>query len=117
MKILTQSLILAGLFGATSASAADTQDFDVTQSMSVAQFRAAGLDKLSDAQLKVLDTWFSQYLQQQGPACPRAAVTGAAPAMAAAPAASTSASDSITAYIAGEFHGWTGTTRVTLDNG
>jgi hypothetical protein len=112
MKILTQSLILAGLSCAASASAADTQDFDVTQSMSVAQFRAAGLDKLSDAQLKSLDTWFSQYLQQQGPACPHAASTGAAPAMAAAPAASTSSSDSITAHIAGEFHGWTGTTRV-----
>ncbi|HEY4127868.1 MAG TPA: hypothetical protein VGN70_07445 [Gammaproteobacteria bacterium] len=124
MKILTQSLILACLFYGTAASAADAQDFDVTQSMSVAQFRAAGLDKLSDAQLKSLDIWFAQYLQQQGPACPPAAsgqtgvTPNAAPAMAATPAATpTVPADSINAHIAGDFDGWRGSTRFTLDNG
>lgn len=124
MKILTQSLILAGLLTA-SASASEPQGFNVLDSMSVSQFRGAGLDKLSDTQLKALNTWFNQYLQQ-GAACanPQAAsgaTPAAAPAMAApgaaAPAASPSATDSITAHIAGEFHGWSGSTRVTLDNG
>jgi hypothetical protein len=125
MKMLTQSLLLAGLIS-SSVNAADTQGFDVLNSMSVAQFRGAGLDKLSDTQLKALNTWFNQYLQQQGPACPTAQTGAAAPAaaipamaapVAAAPAAAASASDSITAHITGDFHGWTGGTRFTLDNG
>jgi len=121
MKILTQSLILACLFCGT-ASAADKQDFDVLDSMSVAQFRSAGLDKLSDEQLKALNGWFNQYLQQQGTVCnnPQAAAAPAAPAMAAPepqPAAAAPIPDSISAHIAGEFHGWSGGTRFTLDNG
>ncbi|HEY3645539.1 MAG TPA: hypothetical protein VGM16_09385 [Gammaproteobacteria bacterium] len=127
MKILTQSLILAGLLcgGGSWAADAPPQGFDVLDSMSVAQFRSAGLDKLSDAQLKTLNGWFNQYLQQQGPVCtPEQAAPlppAAAPAMAApaapAPAAASPAPDSITAHIAGEFHGWSGATRFTLDNG
>lgn len=120
MKILTQSLILAGLLCGISASAADKQDFDVLDSMSVAQFRGAGLDKLSDSQLKALNTWFNQYLQQQGPHCAAAQTASAAPAKesaAASQAAPASASDSVTAHIAGDFHGWGGATRFTLDNG
>jgi hypothetical protein len=125
MKILTLSLLLTAALQMSTALAADDQGFDVTQDMSVAQFRAAGLDKLSDAQVKALNTWFTQYLQQQGPACPPvAAVPGtaapaassAAPAMAAAPAAMETA-DSISAHIAGDFDGWRGSTRFTLDNG
>ena len=113
MKILTQSVILAGLLCGGAATAADTRDFDVLNSMSVAQFRGAGLDKLSDSQLKSLNAWFNQYLQQQAPACATAqAPAAAAPAMAAAPNP-----DSITAHIAGDFHGWSGSTHFTLDNG
>jgi len=113
MKILTQSLILAGLFCGT-ASAADTRSFDVLDSMSVSQFRGAGLDKLSDAQLKALNTWFDQYLQQQAPAC--ATAQPAAPA-AVAPAMAAPAPEAISAHITGDFHGWSGGTRFTLDNG
>jgi hypothetical protein len=126
MKILTLSLLLTAALQIGTALAADDQGFDVTQDMSVAQFRATGLDKLSDAQVKALNTWFTQYLQQQGPACPSAtavpgtaapvAASGAAPAMAAAPAAMAPA-DSISAHIAGDFDGWHGSTRFTLDNG
>jgi hypothetical protein len=114
MKILTQSLILAGLLCAAAASAADKQDFDVLDSMSAGQFRGAGLDKLSDAQLKALNGWFNQYLLQQATLCNPPPAT--APA-AAAPALAAPAPDSITAHIAGDFHGWSGTSRFTLDNG
>lgn len=111
MKMLTQSLLLAGLcFGGTTL-AADAPDFDVMKSMSAADFRASGLDKLSDAQIKALDAWFAAYQQQHAPPCNNAAVAGAAPAAAAADAYP------MTAHIAGEFHGWNGATRVTLDNG
>lgn len=123
MKILTQSLLLTALCCVTGLAAADTPNFDVLQSMSVAQFRAAGLDKLSDAQLKALDTWFAQYEQEHGPcagnpAAPAAAPPPAAPAMAAAaPAATPARADAINAHIVGDFNGWRGATRFTLDNG
>ena len=107
MKILTQSLMLAGLLVATAASAADAPAFDVMKDMSAADFRATGLDKLSDAQIKSLDAWFANH-QEAAPVC-NTATSSAAPA----------AVDSypMTAHIAGDFHGWTGSTRVTLDNG
>jgi biotin carboxyl carrier protein len=125
MKILTQSLILAGLLYGNTVFAADApvQGFDVLDSMSVAQFRGAGLEKLSDSQLKALNTWFNQYLQQQAPvyagaqpASP-AAVAPAMAAPAAAPVAAAPVAESISAHIAGEFHGWSGGTRFSLDNG
>lgn len=114
MKILLQSLLLAGLSAAAGASVADAPDFDVLKSMSVADFRASGLDKLSDTQIKTLDAWFGDYQRQHALTC-----TGAAPAAAPALAAAPAASDTfpMTAHIAGEFHGWSGSTRVTLDNG
>lgn len=117
MKILTQSLILAGLLYGNTVFAADTsaQSFDVLESMSVSQFRGAGLDKLSDAQLKALNTWFDQYLQQQAPACGSA--QGASPAAAAPAMATAPVPESISAHIIGDFHGWSGGTRFTLDNG
>jgi hypothetical protein len=112
MKILLQSLLLAGLSLGAAASATDAPGFDVLKNMSVADFRASGLDKLSDAQIKALDAWFTDYQRQHALTC-----TGAAPA--AAPAVATAAADTfpMTAHIVGEFHGWSGSTRVTLDNG
>jgi len=115
MKILLQSLLLASLSLGGSATAADAPDFDVLKSMSVADFRASGLDKLSDAQIKALDAWFGDYQRQHALTC-----TGAAPAMGPAlAAAAPAAADAypMTAHIVGEFHGWSGSTRVTLDNG
>ena len=107
MKILTQSLLLAGLCAGTAAMAADAPDFDVMKSMSAADFRASGLDKLSDAQIKTLDAWFAGYQQQHALSC-NAATPAAAGAVDTFP---------LTAHIVGEFHGWSGSTRVTLDNG
>jgi hypothetical protein len=94
---------------------ADGQDFDVLKSMSVADFRAAGLDKLSDTQVKVLDAWFQEY-QRQHP-CPDTAATSA-PTVAATPAVSTTTGEyPLTAHIVGKFTGWSGATSFTLDNG
>lgn len=107
MKILTQSLMLAGLLVATAASAADAPAFDVMKDMSAADFRATGLDKLSDAQIKALDAWFASH-QQAASVCNTATSSAAPTAVDTYP---------MTAHIAGDFHGWTGSTRVTLDNG
>ena len=112
MKILTQSLLLAGLLTGTAASATDAPAFDVMKDMSAADFRATGLDKLSDAQIKALDAWFANH-QQATPAC-NTATPSAAPAASVPAVADTYP---MTAHIVGEFHGWSGSTRVTLDNG
>lgn len=113
MKILTQSLLLASLGLGSAAMAADAPDFDVMKSMSAADFRASGLDKLSDAQIKALDAWFAAYQQQHALSCN--AATPAAAGAGSSPAAADSFP--LTAHIVGEFHGWYGSTRVTLDNG
>ena len=117
MKILLQSLLLAVLSVGTAASAADAPDFDVLKSMSVADFRASGLDKLSDGQIKALDAWFADYQRQHALTCngTSPAALAAAPALATTPAVADAYP--MTAHIAGEFHGWSGSTRVTLDNG
>lgn len=117
MKMLTQSLLLAALC-ITSAAIADTApDFDVMHDMSAADFRATGLDQLSDAQIKALDAWFAAYQQQHPLSCGAAAPAAAVPALVAAPAPATTDTYPMAAHIAGEFHGWGGSTRVTLDNG
>src|SRR5487761_1266408 len=112
MKILTQSLLLAGLLIGAAATAAAAPDFDVMKHMTAADFRASGLEQLSDAQIKALDAWFAAYQQQHAPICNAATLTaaGAAPVPAAAEAFP------LTARIVGDFHGWSGSTRVTLDN-
>jgi hypothetical protein len=114
MKILTQSLLLAAALLPVTTFADDAPGFDVLKSMSVADFRASGLDKLSDAQIKALDAWFAEY-QRQHP-CGVAAASQAAPAAAATPAAAP-VDDSISSYIVGDFRGWTGTTTFKLENG
>ena len=110
MKILTQSLLLACLSVAAGTSmAAGPDDVDVMQSMSAADFRALGLDKLSDAQIKALGAWIGKYQQQHTQACDAAAATASAPAAAE--------TYPLSAHIVGEFHGWSGSSRVILDNG
>lgn len=114
MKILTQALVLTAalLLPWLAASAADNQDFDVLKSMSVSDFRATGLDHLSDAQIKALDAWFAGYERSHAPC----AGTATAPAMAAQPAVPTEGKDMV-AHLDGTFTGWGGTTVFKLDNG
>lgn len=118
MKILTHTLLLAVALFASPLAFGNDQGFDVLKSMSVADFRAAGLDKLSDAQIKSLDSWFQEY-QRQHP-CSSAAKS-AVPAAVAAPevAAATSVAETypLTAHLVGRFTGWNGGTTFRLDNG
>jgi len=114
MKILTQSLALTGLLLLPCpAPAADTSDFDLLKTMSVSDFRASGLDKLSDSQLKSLNAWFAEY-QRQHMACAAASQTGMP---AASPTAQTTDSFPLVAHLMGKFTGWSGATDFTLDNG
>ena len=115
MKLLAPLLFVTGaLLPALAAQADDAPAFDVLKTMSVADFRATGLDHLTDAQIKALDAWFADY-QRSHPSC---GPTPAAPAMAApqAPAA-TPAADVIVAHLDGSFTGWGNDTVFKLDNG
>ena len=122
MKILTQTLLLTccALLQAPAVLADTTPDFDVLKSMSVADFRATGLDHLSDAQIKVLDAWIADYQHNHAGTCmPAAGPTAATPSPGAAPAAAASApADAvIVAHLVGSFRGWGGSTTFKLDNG
>ena len=120
MKLLASILLMTGaLLPTLAAQADDPQGFDVLRTMSVADFRATGLDHLTDAQIKALDAWFTDYQRTHSPC----AGTGAAPVMAASaappvPAQTTaSASDVIVAHLIGNFTGWGNATVFKLDNG
>ena len=86
----------------------------VEERMSSAQFKAAGLDKLSPEELAALNSWL------QSNAAPAAAA-----ASGYAPAASEdrigfreqNATGVVVSRIVGTFNGWDGKTRFTLENG
>lgn len=109
-----------GLLFASVACMTQAQTFSsLEERMSAAEFRAAGLDKLSAEELEALNAW----LRVKG-------MTGAAFSTPAAPAPAVedrrgfpvSMGDSgggpIVSRIRGEFRGWDGTaTQFTLENG
>src|SRR5690349_12812448 len=97
-SLATALLAMTALLPWLPAQADDNQGFDVLKAMSVADFRATGLDHLTDAQIKALDAWFADYQRSHFPC----AATAATPVMAApaAPAtAATSAGEVIVAHL------------------
>ncbi len=120
MKFLAPAMFLtAALLPCLPAQADDAPGFDVLKTMSVADFRATGLDHLTDAQIKALDTWFADYQRTHSPC----AGTAVAPVMATPAAAATPptpaapSGDVITAHLVGNFTGWGNDTVFKLDNG
>ena len=114
MKLMAPTLLMIGtLLPTLAAQADDAQGFDVLKTMSVADFRATGLDHLTDAQIKALDAWFTDYQRNHSPCTPSAA----APAMAATAAPAAPAGDVIVAHLDGNFTGWGSDTVFKLDNG
>ncbi|MCR9258188.1 MAG: hypothetical protein NXH95_00560 [Pseudomonadaceae bacterium] len=110
---------LSFALGAGSASAKLQDDMDE------AEFRAAGLHKLSTAELAALNRWLNK-APQEPKAAPRAAQ---APATQAAPEVTEFGQEqlevpvaaevpiAIRAHIKGEFRGWDGKSIFRLDNG
>lgn len=124
LRFLSVALLLSVPWSA--ASAADNTQFDLLKDMSVADYRATGLDKLSDAQVKALSVWFANYESQQSKDCTKSAtmVSATAPAAAASkPAVTTSKHHKLdgsvvtTSRINGTFSGWYGGTVFKLENG
>jgi hypothetical protein len=119
VRLLLVALLLAVPLAAACAS--DSAHFDLLKAMSVADYRATGLDHLSDAQVKVLSVWFAKYESRHAGDCAR---TGSAmPSAAAIPASAVAAakpaakSDTIVSHLDGSFTGWSGDTHFKLDNG
>ncbi len=106
-------ICLAVLF-VMAAFAVQAQSFSsLEERMSAQEFRAAGLDKLTPEELAALNAW----LQNR--------TAGTAPSAYARPAAEedrigfrdTYDGTGVVSRIAGEFTGWDGKTKFTLENG
>src|SRR5690606_29717999 len=107
---LPASLLATCLLAASAISPAHAQSFSTLEErMSVAQFRASGLDKLSPEELAALNTWLQQNLgaTTRAPAPALVDHTGFQPE---------SSSDGVTSRLLGEFRGWQGKTVFHLEN-
>jgi hypothetical protein len=86
------------------------QQADVRRVMTVAEFKDAGLDKLTPDEMKALNAWFGRYLVRlyssvaSAPERPPASTAVATP-------------DVIETQTDGEFNGWDGETIFKLANG
>jgi hypothetical protein len=115
--LIALSLIPILILSPTAALAEDFSSLE--ERMSYNEFKAAGLDKLSPEELKQLNLW----LQQRASAALAAPQAGGY-ATAAPPAADMrglpaqrGSYEPIVSRIPGEFRGWSGKTRFTLENG
>ncbi|HKT32107.1 MAG TPA: hypothetical protein VJS89_06405 [Gammaproteobacteria bacterium] len=115
---------------ARASGSARTTSLDVRDRMSVTEYDRSGIDKLSPAQLKVLNAWLNRYVQERAGTLPaaappaassnvRAAVSGAASfgADTMTPRDNPATPERIETRIAGRFTGWTGNTVFKLENG
>lgn len=80
-----------------------TKDLHVKQLMTVSEFKACGLDKLSEEELSRLDSWLQSYTA-------RVAEVFTKSTLSYTP-------DVIESRIEGDFEGWEGETIFKLDNG
>ena len=105
--------LLAVVLGLSLSLPAAGADFSsLEERMSDAEFKAAGLDKLTPEELAALNAW----LQRR--------TAGTAPAATYVPPSDDRigfreqvSSDGVVSRIAGEFTGWSGDTQFTLENG
>lgn len=109
-------LLFCACLSAPVFAATEVPAFDLLKAMSAADFRATGLDHLSDAQLKALSAWFAEHQGRNGSDC-SAAAAGETPKAAAATSTSAATEDTISSYISGSFKGFREGARYTLDNG
>jgi hypothetical protein len=103
-------LLLLLLLALPLCSGAYAQNTDgLQQRMSSAEFKAAGLDKLSPQELQNLDGWLRTH----------AKVTTKIVSSSGKPVfyADSTKREKINAHIVGHFGGWQGSSQFTLDNG
>ena len=109
MKRIVLFMLLALCAGLASAQQAGTSS--IKERMSPEQFKAAGLNKLSDSELKQLNAWFNgekTVVVEKTVIVEKPAEVGIV--------AKQETSD-INSRLVGEFKGWRGNTVFTLENG
>ena len=117
------SIALSTLCAASFAFAQSQSFSSLEERMSAKDFRDAGLDKLSDAELAALNAWIERNVRLADPAVAAAVAQGQMPS-AATPSASGSdvgfenaRREEFTSNIKGTFKGWYGNTLFELENG
>lgn len=99
--------ILASLF-ALPVQAQEKSDFPgIEQLMTAAEFKAAGLQQLSDQELIKLNQWLTQYTATEAPVVRAKSKT----------VKKAQKEEKVSARIVGRFEGWRGETVFELDNG
>jgi len=106
VRYLSLKLIATAAMAMSCAAAAETPFAGLEQDMSAEEFRQAGLDKLSAEELERLNRWILTYSSDTAEQARQAAII----AQEDEPAL-------IESRIEGEFSGWAGSTRFTLQNG
>jgi hypothetical protein len=104
---------IALAFALVSGAAAAAEFSTLEERMTASEFKNAGLDKLSPAELERLNAWLKAHGLSAGAVVDRSAEAGFRPknftgSVEGGP---------FVAHIAGEFKGWSGSTRFKLDNG
>lgn len=105
---LAVALLVAAL-AATPVLHAQQSFSSLEERMSSAEFKAAGLDKLSPEELKTLDEW----LRTHGTGSTQMVTPGGKPVFYP----SESARKEEQSHLVGHFAGWSGSSVFTLDNG
>jgi hypothetical protein len=110
---MTRIALFIGLVLCSGLLAAQqTEVTSIKDRMSPEQFKATGLHKLSDSELKQLNAWFigeKTVVKEKTVVVEKPIEAGLA--------APKPATDDINSRIVGEFIGWRGNTRFTLENG
>ncbi|MGY6519768.1 MAG: hypothetical protein ACXIUZ_13765 [Lysobacteraceae bacterium] len=112
MRFAARPIVLALAFALLPATALHAQEFSsIEERMTGAQYREAGLDKLSNEELAALNRWIRENIA--------GTATAPAPATADRRGFMEPIEDGeIRSTIPGEFRGWRGSgVRITLENG
>ena len=114
MKRLLPLALLAALFTAPLAAQDELAFSSLEERMTAAEFRAAGLDKLSDQELAALNEWIRMrsLAEQEALALAEQQQRRSGPVPI-----EDMPEEPFEAYIVGPFDGWSGKTEFVLDNG
>lgn len=120
---MRRALLALALLASFQTAYAQSQTFSsLEERMTAKDFREAGLDKLSEAELQALNAWIERNVRLADPAVAAAVAQGQA--VPAAPSASepmvgfeTARREEFSSSIPGTFKGWSGKTEFTLANG
>lgn len=109
------ALLVGLVFAGTVQASSNCHKVDILRVMSVREFRAAGLDKLTDGQVRALNAWLNRYLKRVATGCKGVVARPAANGASSSPRMSSPRK--VIATIKGDVGTLGIGTRITLDNG